>query len=95
MADDLHNASVGISRHQASWEREQGSIARLVLMGLAHCSLFRRLTIRGNWLMRSFRAARPSADGPGTSTCDGARERRGAVTCFELEEERTLSILRQ
>lgn len=77
------------------WAREQGSIARLVLMGLARYSLFRRLTIRGNWLMRSFRAARPSADGPGTSTCDGARERRGAVTCFELEEERTLSILSQ
>ena len=53
------------------------------------------LTIRGNWLMRSFRAARPSADGAGTSTCDGARERRGAVTCFELEEERTVSILSQ
>ena len=95
MADDLHNASVGISRHQATWEREQGSIARLVLMGLPRYSLFWRMTIREKWLMRSFRAARPSADGPGTSTCDGARERRGAVTCFELEEERTLSILSQ
>ena len=95
MADDLHNASVGISRHQASWEREQGSIARLVLMGLPRYSLFRHLTIRANRLMRSFRAARPSADGAGTSTCEGARERRGAVTCFELEEERTVSILSQ
>ena len=91
----LHNAFYGISRHRATWEREQGSIARLVLMGLPRYSLFRHLTIRENWLMRSFRAARPSADGPGTSTCDGARERRGAVTCFELEEERTVSILSQ